>query len=723
MNKKSVSTIVIDSILIALLVPSVLWCLVTSFDLNADISSAVICSMIAAAISAFACSQVKTAHSAAAVCASAFAVLILFLLLEFQSLISQLEYVLNRVLIRYSEYLPVPRSISITSEDSAEATLLLNFIGCVLIFIFVFSVIRLRSSVPVLILSVIFLVPCFILLGTFPDILPLFLAIAAMAVLLITSGLRRHGTAHCGIISAISFVLILCILGGSYALNPPESFEREPWQDDLLLSLRQAVGLEPGGDSPSAGVGGSTADEVDLSLAGPLTQTHDLVMQVYTDYDQTLYLRGMAYANYEDNKWSTLSDSQLTECPDFYNGDLWNPFYSSDIPVGETGMEIVTQNSEEVIYTPYYLSEEPEGGGLYKDICINNSDGKTSYTLSYSPYQPNMNFELGYNSTYLDYRSFVYDNYTQISDELSQELFNLSYDYILGGDYTGEDIIQRIRNLVAASAEYSLNTPQIPEDEDIASYLLTDMETGYCVHFATSAAMLLRAYGIPSRYVTGYCVNVSSDEPYTTITSDNAHAWVEYFADGIGWVPLDATPPSFTPAAYSDSVDEQSQPETQPSTEEETQTEPQTEARSEAQADTQTPESRADDDNDGNLQVNGENNSGVIVPIAVTVLVLVLAVGLRVALTKAVRRRRFSSGDKNQRAKYIYRYIERCAKYSKNRVPEDIYDIGAKASFSRLGVTKQELNILLDYAEKSRLELYRNSSALKKIYYKVILAM
>lgn len=765
MKKKSVSTMVIDSILIALLVPSVLWCLVTSFGLNADITSAVICSVTATVVSVVVCFCVKNTKSAAAVCASAFAALILFLFLELQALISQLEYVLNRVLFRYSEYLPVPQSISIASENSAEATLLFSFIECILIFIFIFSIIRLKTSVPILIVSIIFLAPCFILLGTFPDILPLFLAVAAMAVLLITSGLRRHGVAHCGIISAVTFVLILSILGAAYIVVPPESFEREPWRDDFLRSLRQAVGLEPSGDSPQVGVGGSTADEVDLNLAGPLAQTHDLVMQVYTDDEQTLYLRGMAYANYENNTWSTLDSQQSDSYPEMSDTDNWTPLYSSLYEGSADSMRIVTRNPQEVLYTPYFLSENP-GGEVNMDISILNPGRSTDYTASYNaePWQLAGGFDNYYDSLNYEYYSdFLYWNYTDISAGLYDELMDAieqsgltppSYgdeliyydDYYNGGEiqyhsdgnaewYSSSEntysqrVVEFVRQLVSSSAEYSLDTPRVPEGEDIASYLLTDMDTGYCVHFATSAAMLLRVFGIPSRYVTGYCVNVSADQPYTTITSDNAHAWVEYFVDGVGWVPLEATPASFTPAvAYSDPIQEQpqtqeeTQEETQGETQGETQSEAQTQADSEAQTDTQLPVSQATENANGDLLVS-EGGLGVVLTIAAAVLALALAVWLRFVLTKELRRRRFLSGDKNRRAKYIYRYIERCAKYSKQSIPEDIYDIGAKASFSRRGVTKQELNTLLDYAKKSRIELYQNSSALKRLYYKLVMVI
>lgn len=729
MNGKRIPTIVTDSILIALLVPAVLWCLVSSFDLNAGLNAVAVCSVIAVLLSALICTRIKTGKNAAAVCAVAFAALAAFLFLETDTVINQLEYVVNKVIYRYSEYLPVPQSVSFGTNNEIEATLLLCFLECVLIFIFIYCVIKLRTVLPVVIISIALIVPCFILVNTCPDILPLFIVIAALAVLLITSELRRHSITHCALYSAVSFAVVLGILGSVYISTPADSFRREPWQDELLVNLRQAVGLEFKGENPQQN-GGSTGsiavDEIDLSNAGELTQTHEVVMQVYTDYPQALYLRATAYANYEDNKWSTLTEEQYTACPSI---GAWNPFYSYSLSGGDMTMKIVTQNAEDIVYTPYYLSEKPIGVSQYADMYLYNQERKKSYELDYRTYPVGLDLGEGYNyltDSYREYSSFVYENYTQISDELSEQLrfigkrngldekrelyfSGMSSYYDPESDMPSqsynEAVAEFIRDLVSTSAQYSLETPAVPQGKDIASYLLEDggMDTAYCVHFATAAAMMLRAYGIPSRYVTGYLVNISGDEPYTTITTDNAHAWVEYFVDGTGWVPLEATPAGFSPTeTKADPIEEETKPaETQSETQQET---------------VQSPPSA--------IYITRENTAdytGLILPAVIVILLAVVAVVvLRCAAVRAIRRKRFKTGGRNKRAVYIYRYIEHCAKFRKQEVPQVIYDIGAKAGFSRHRVTQEELKTLLDYAAKIRSELYKNSNLFKRIYYTVI---
>ena len=58
---------------------------------------------------------------------------------------------------------------------------------------------------------------------------------------------------------------------------------------------------------------------------------------------------------------------------------------------------------------------------------------------------------------------------------------------------------------------------------------------------------MLRYCGIPARYVEGYVVTPSQAEALSsgetlTLTDANAHAWAEYYLDGVGWLPFDATP-------------------------------------------------------------------------------------------------------------------------------------------------------------------------------------
>ncbi len=76
---------------------------------------------------------------------------------------------------------------------------------------------------------------------------------------------------------------------------------------------------------------------------------------------------------------------------------------------------------------------------------------------------------------------------------------------------------------------------------DLERFLLTD-RAGHCEYFATAAVLLLRALGIPARYVTGYSVQEYSRlEQSFLVRPRHAHAWAEALVGG-RWVEIDTTP-------------------------------------------------------------------------------------------------------------------------------------------------------------------------------------
>jgi transglutaminase-like putative cysteine protease len=64
---------------------------------------------------------------------------------------------------------------------------------------------------------------------------------------------------------------------------------------------------------------------------------------------------------------------------------------------------------------------------------------------------------------------------------------------------------------------------------------------GYCQHFAGSMALMLRLLGIPARVAAGFTSGKREDGGWT-VTDHNAHAWVEVWFPGFGWMPFDPTP-------------------------------------------------------------------------------------------------------------------------------------------------------------------------------------
>jgi transglutaminase-like putative cysteine protease len=65
---------------------------------------------------------------------------------------------------------------------------------------------------------------------------------------------------------------------------------------------------------------------------------------------------------------------------------------------------------------------------------------------------------------------------------------------------------------------------------------------GYCEYFATTMVMLLRAADVPARYVLGYLPGQEQQDGSWRVDRSAAHAWVEVFFPGYGWVEFDPTP-------------------------------------------------------------------------------------------------------------------------------------------------------------------------------------
>lgn len=170
------------------------------------------------------------------------------------------------------------------------------------------------------------------------------------------------------------------------------------------------------------------------------------------------------------------------------------------------------------------------------------------------------------------YERFVYEYYTAVpdnelhtidkfsdavKDEAIADSLNYSdfhFDYSTGTART--DMFQRQRfaeYMEEYFAEgnhgfkYSLKADNFSgEDTPLYNFLFNTKE-GHCAMYASSMCLMLRRYGVPARYVTGFTVGgenfTMTDEGLKyTVLQKNLHAWVEVYYDDLGWVPYDPTP-------------------------------------------------------------------------------------------------------------------------------------------------------------------------------------
>ncbi|MGP8228690.1 MAG: DUF3488 and DUF4129 domain-containing transglutaminase family protein [Steroidobacteraceae bacterium] len=87
---------------------------------------------------------------------------------------------------------------------------------------------------------------------------------------------------------------------------------------------------------------------------------------------------------------------------------------------------------------------------------------------------------------------------------------------------------------------YTLKPPPLAQDS--VDEFLFESRRGFCGHYASAFATLMRAAGIPARVVTGYqggTFNRYAD--YWILKQSDAHAWDEIWIEGRGWVRIDPT--------------------------------------------------------------------------------------------------------------------------------------------------------------------------------------
>ena len=77
---------------------------------------------------------------------------------------------------------------------------------------------------------------------------------------------------------------------------------------------------------------------------------------------------------------------------------------------------------------------------------------------------------------------------------------------------------------------------------DIVDGFLFDTLNGFCIHYAGATTFILRAAGIPARVVAGYQGGeINPTGNYLSVRQLDAHAWVEYWSAGRGWISIDPT--------------------------------------------------------------------------------------------------------------------------------------------------------------------------------------
>jgi transglutaminase-like putative cysteine protease len=139
-----------------------------------------------------------------------------------------------------------------------------------------------------------------------------------------------------------------------------------------------------------------------------------------------------------------------------------------------------------------------------------------------------------------DYPQSIERTYLGVSDNVSDRVVDLADSVTADARNPYEEAVA-IEAWLEANKDYSLNATTDP-DRPVTEQFLFELDAGYCQYFASSMAVMLRSQGIPARYVVGYAPGTQIGEETYAVTGSKAHAWVEVYFEGVGWVRFDPTP-------------------------------------------------------------------------------------------------------------------------------------------------------------------------------------
>ncbi len=135
-------------------------------------------------------------------------------------------------------------------------------------------------------------------------------------------------------------------------------------------------------------------------------------------------------------------------------------------------------------------------------------------------------------------------NYLRVPEGRLGDALKQLKEQIFKARQAPEDCIPALQDFFAAHYTYSTKVENKNDVSPLENFLLSERK-GYCDLFATSAALLLRKVGIPTRLGFGYMAgDYDPKEGLFTFRQLHAHSWVEIMLEGHGWVICEFTPPA-----------------------------------------------------------------------------------------------------------------------------------------------------------------------------------
>lgn len=323
----------------------------------------------------------------------------------------------------------------------------------------------------------------------------------------------------------------------------------------------------------------------DFKDLGDLNFSGAEMLRLEAESFDSLYLRGFTGEVYDENGWDILSGKVLYKySDDFFH--LHDKDFFGQNRISYTARTLTPKKIKDELkvsvknigadsrfyYTPYELTKlRAEGESVLNDQILDDGSlyaegirGQREYDFESLSNQVKKYPELvaslaknkskGIYTEYLTdeshYNKFVYETYLQLPSNTQKVLQDHlgSYDKKNAAHLDYKSAKEKILDYLNKEIKYTEQIQKRSGNTDFLVDFLDISKSGYSVHYATAATLMFRYYGIPARYVEGYLITPAiahkANDIGTAILTDNeSHAWVEYYQDGIGWIPFETTPP------------------------------------------------------------------------------------------------------------------------------------------------------------------------------------
>ena len=335
--------------------------------------------------------------------------------------------------------------------------------------------------------------------------------------------------------------------------------------------------------------GEDTLPEGNFAKAQNLTGDSTERLKLTISQPQEVYLRGFVGGSYRNGSWKALSSSEYQEQYDGIFQWLDEKSFSPVLQYGryeqltdkEMGHQADTVNvqvkntgaSRKYLYIPatatrwngfwgkeikdrQVMSQGICGTDEYEFIMVNGAPMAENAVAADWLENASGQEEKEYLDTESVYHAFVEDNYCTVSDDMKsiiEETFFKEGEFSKGKEENFNEVTSQIRRVLRSKMWYSTVLGEIPQGEDPVKWFLTDLKIGNAMYFASAAVFAYRTAGFPARYVEGYHLSEADaksceikNEDTVTLTSKDAHAWVEVYVAGSGWLPVEVVPGMYT---------------------------------------------------------------------------------------------------------------------------------------------------------------------------------